>query len=110
MTFAQRRAHHQRPQSRQRQDAAEAVLDRGTRMPTREMKGYIHMLELMLGIPANHPLGTADPQVRQGMEARLRMYKKELARRDARQTQNNTHRGATTSFPRRTPHKNQASF
>lgn len=110
MTINQRRATRHASSTLEAAGAPQAKLDRGTKLPTREMKRYIHMLELMLGIPSDHPLGTADPIARERMEQRLRMYRKELARRDARQDQANARQGAPSTFPRRSSAKPHGPF
>lgn len=76
--FAARR----KPQAAQQ--AARSNLDRGMRIPTRELKTHIAILELLLAQPRSMENAVQSRRIRKGMTARLEAYRMELAIRDAR--------------------------
>jgi hypothetical protein len=63
---------------------ANGVEDRGIRIPTRELKLHIAIIELTLGMPPSSELAVRSRRVRKAMNQRLAMYRAELAARDAR--------------------------
>lgn len=58
------------------------AIDRGSRIPTRELKVLIGVLDSFLSCPVQSK--TAAPKVRRAMAGRLAFLTKELAKRDAK--------------------------